>query len=265
MSTPAEILEKYAKVGEGKVRMPFGKTLALAVLAGAFIALAAVGAAVGAVSVTAPSLAKLVSACIFPAGLGMVVVAGSELFTGNNLLVIPLLQKRITLAAMLRNWGIVYLGNLLGAVTVAALATAGGIYRQFDGALAASVVATGQAKLALGFGQAFVRGVLCNFLVCIAVWMSFAADGVPGKLAAVFFPIALFVLCGYEHSVANMYYLPAALFAAGANGAPGLSWGGFLVRSLLPVTLGNLVGGAGGVGLTYWFCFGRAAKTPQKP
>ena len=259
MNTPAQIAEKYAGIAEKKVSMSFAKTLVLAVLAGAFIALAGIGCTIAPATVANPSVGKFLGACIFPAGLAMVVVAGSELFTGNNLLVLPLLEGRVRLGGVLRNWGIVYLGNLIGAVAVAAMATYGGTFALFDKAAAASIVSIGQAKVGLTFLQAFLKGLLCNFLVCIAVWMAFAAENVSGKIMAVFFPIMMFVLCGYEHSIANMYFIPAAIFTADLYGmeAGALSWGSFFLKNLLPVTLGNLVGGGVCVAGSYRFIYGK--------
>lgn len=259
MNTPRARIESYAAAAAQKTAMGFWQTLVAAMLAGAFIGLAAVGTTVAGATVASGSLSRLVGACVFPAGLAMVLLAGSELFTGNNLLLIPFLQKKITLRAILRNWGIVYLGNLLGALLVSVLAVQSDVLTAFDGAAAAAAVAAGTAKVSLGFWQALLRGVLCNFLVCIAVWMSLGAESAAGKLAAMYLPIALFVLCGFEHSVANMYYIPAALLAAGRYGLPAgaLSWGSFFTANLLPVTLGNLVGGCGFVGAAYWFLYGR--------
>ena len=259
MNTPAEIARSYAAAGIKKTQLSVGKTVLLAMMAGAFIALAGVGATLAAVSVPLPSVGKLVGACVFPAGLAMVLVAGSELFTGNNLLILPLLRREITFGRMLRNWGLVYLGNLLGALLVSVLVTYSGTFSLFDGGAAAAVVAAGKAKVSMPFLQAMLKGILCNFLVCIAVWMAFAATDVGGKIAAVFFPIMLFVLCGFEHSVADMYYVPTAILTASAYGldAGALGWGTFLLRCLLPVTLGNIIGGVGFVGTVYWAVYGK--------
>ena len=158
---------------------------------------------------------------------------------------------------MLRSWGVVYLANVLGAGLVAALTVAAGT---FDGVYE-SVVATAAAKAGLPFLTALLRGVLCNFLVCIAVWMSLAAQSVPGKLAAMYLPIFTFVLCGFEHSVANMFYLPAGILAAGRYGvaAEGLSWASMWTGNLLPVTLGNILGGCL-VGVVYWAVYLRKER-----
>ncbi len=238
MNLPKDIAASYIDTGAAKAAQPKGRMLLLAILAGAFIALAGVAATVG------TALAgKLAGACIFPAGLAMVIVAGSELFTGNNLMVISLLEKRITAGELLAAWAVVYIGNFLGAVIVAAAAVWSGAL----GAYADAVIATAAAKCAIPFGQALLRGVLCNVLVCTAVWMAMAAKDVTGKIAGLYFPVMAFVLCSFEHSIANMFYIPAGLFSVMRTGAAaeGLSWGAFFVKNLLPVTAGNILGGAG--------------------
>ncbi|MBR5429178.1 MAG: formate/nitrite transporter family protein [Firmicutes bacterium] len=275
MLAPKEVAERYVAAGRNKAALPVGKMLILGMLAGAFIACAAVGANTAQCTVADPSLAKLASACVFPGGLAMVLLAGSELFTGNCLLLLPLLQKEIGAGAMLRNWLFVYLGNLLGSLLVVGLAAAGGQWGLFSGQLAVTTIKVAAAKVSLSFPAAFCLGVGCNFLVCIAVWISFAADTVGGKLAGLFFPIMLFVLSGFEHSVANMYYIPAGLAAAAdpARAAlaaqagvdmSGLTWSAFFLRNLLPVTLGNIVGGSLLVALPYWFCCLRGAPRAGK-
>lgn len=250
MNTPAEIAKNFLAVGEGKVRLPLGRMFLLAVLAGLYIGLAGAGASAAAAGVESAGAGKLLGACIFPAGLTMVLLAGSELFTGNCLILIPVLSRRVAPAAMARNLAVVYLGNFLGGL----LAAAGVVYSHtldlFGGKFAAGAIATAAAKCSLSPGDAFLRGVLCNLLVCLAVWMAASAKEPAGKVAALFFPIFLFVLCGFEHCIANMYYIPAGLMAQGlpehaAGAAPALTLGNFLARNLLPVTLGNLLGGLG--------------------
>lgn len=259
MNSPQEIAEVYSNAGLAKTKMPFLKTFILAIFAGMFIALAGVGAAVASASIQTASVAKLVGACVFPAGLAMVLVAGSELFTGNNLIIIPVLEGKATVGGMLRNWVIVYIGNFVGSLIVAALCTWGNVYALFGGALAQGIVNTANAKVSMQFGEAMIKGILCNFLVCIAVWMSFGAKTVGGKIAAVFFPIMVFVVSGFEHSVANMYYISAGLFttARGAYGVTSdvLNWGVFFTKNLIPVTLGNLIGGCVFTGAGYWTAY----------
>jgi formate/nitrite transporter len=237
----------------------------LAILAGLFIALAGAGATTASVSIASPSLAKLAGALMFPAGLAMTLVAGSELFTGNCLVIIPTLTRDIRVGEMLRNWVIVYIGNMVGGLIVAAVLVHSHTLSLFDNQLAAAAIHTAITKVELSFGDALLRGVLCNFLVCIAVWMAFAAKDVAGKVIGLFLPVMIFVLCGYEHSVANMYYIPVGIWAATnphyAAAAPigehfiSLTWGAFFLKNLLPVTIGNIIGGAGLVGLPYWFAY----------
>lgn len=264
--TPAEVAKNYIAAGKAKVGTPISKMFLLAVFAGAFIAMGGVGATTVAVSVPLASVGKFAGACVFPGGLTMVLLAGSELFTGNTLLVIPLLQKEITPAGMLKNWGVVYLGNLAGGLLVGALVVFSHQPDLFGKQMAVSVISTAAAKCSLSFGDAVIRGILCNFLVCIAVWISFAAKDVAGKIMGLFFPIMMFVLCGFEHSIANMYYIGAGIFAKGipeygqAAAQAGVdmeavTWGNFLGGNLLPVTIGNIIGGAVCVGCVYWYVY----------
>ena len=267
INSPKEITENYIGVGKVKCALPTSKMFVLAILAGMFIAFAGLGATTAAVSIPLASVGKFVGACIFPAGLIMVVIAGSELFTGNCLLVIPLLDKEVTLAKVLRNLGIVYVGNFVGSMIVAAGAAFSHQMALFGNGMAASVISTAVAKCSMPFGDAVIKGIFCNFLVCIAVWLGMAAKDAAGKVLGIFWPIMLFVLCGFEHSVANMYYIGAGLFAktipdfAAAATAAGmdmasLTWGNFILANLIPVTIGNIIGGAA-VGAAYWYVYKR--------
>lgn len=253
MNSPAEVANNYLTIGMGKAKIPPVKMFMLAILAGMYIAIAGVGASVAAVTIENPSLAKLVSGCIFPAGLAMVILAGSELFTGDCLMIIPCMSKKITIWEMIRSWVIVYAGNFVGGVLVSAMVVYGHTFSMFNNGMAESAVAIAAGKTALSFSDALIRGIMCNILVCVAVWMGFAAKDAAGKVLAIFFPIMVFVICGYEHSVANMYYIPSGLFAMNEYGiaAEGLSWGTFLIKNEIPVTLGNIIGGLF-VGLMYW-------------
>lgn len=250
INSPAEIAANYIKTGEAKLNAKASKTFLLAVLAGMYIAFAGVGAATAAVSVEAASLARLVQAVIFPAGLAMVLLAGSELFTGNCLLIIPLLEKKTSALAVAKNLVIVYLGNFVGGMLVSAIAVFGKEFSLFGCGVAASAIATANAKCAIGFGEAVIKGFACNVLVCLGVWMSFSAKDTAGKILGLFFPVMLFVICGFEHSVANMYYIGAGLlaklvpeYAAAAADISALTWKNFFIVNLLPVTIGNLLGG----------------------
>lgn len=238
LKTFAQAAEDYCAAAEKRVTQSLPRLLLLGALAGAFIAFAGVAASIG-----GALGGKLASATIFPIGLTMVLLAGSELFTGNCLFLMPLLRRNITAGHMLRNWVAVYLGNLLGSVAVAFLVVQCGA---LDG-IAEATVAAAVTKAALPFGVALLRGVLCNFLVCLAVWMAFCAQSAGGKVVSLFGPIFLFVLCGFEHSVANMYYIPAGIFLAENGEVTWLS----LWQNLLPVTLGNMVGGCGLGGILY--------------
>ena len=257
MHSPLEIARSFVEIGTHKVRVSALKMVVLGIFAGMFIGFAGIASNVAGATVANPSVSRLVSACVFPAGLAMVLVAGSELFTGNNLIIIAVLEKKIKAREMFKNWFFVFLGNFIGATMVAGMVVYGGTPELFEGALAEKMVASALSRVNQTFPEAFIRGVLCNILVCIAVWAAFAAKTVSGKLLMSFWPIMLFVLCGFEHSIADIYFGVAGILAATEYGvaAEGLTWGSFLLNNLLPVTLGNIVGGAGIVGAGYWFLF----------
>lgn len=265
MHSPLEIARNYVEIGIHKVRLSAFKMLVLGVFAGMFIGFAGIASSVGAVTVENASIARLISATLFPAGMAMVLVAGSELFTGNNLIIIALLEKKIRLHEMLKNWFFVFVGNFIGAALVALLVVLGHVPDLYGGRLAESMVKNAQNRVSLSFGDAFVKGILCNILVCIAVWAAFAAKRVSGKLLMSFWPVMVFVLCGFEHSIADIYFCIAGILTAGEYGiaAQGLTFGSFLLKNQLPVALGNIVGGAGIVGVGYWAVYLR--HTPGYP
>ena len=246
MLTPTEITAATIKTGIAKAKLPWWKMILLGFFAGMFIALAGVGATFGNIYG-----GKIAGACIFTAGLAMVVVAGSELFTGNNLMVMALFDRKIKFHQLLKNWILVFFGNFLGALFVASIAAVSGTFDNIPD----TVIATATAKVNLGFFEAFLKGIMCNFLVCIAVWMATAAKTVQGKIAAVFLPIILFVLCGFEHSIANMFYIPAGIITGVINNLPAPTIANFLLDNLLPVTLGNIVGGAVLVASGYYLAY----------
>lgn len=250
MYLPAEIAKRLVDAGEGKTRLSISNMLLLGVFAGVFIALAGVAATFANVYA-----GKLAGACVFPGGLAMVVVAGSELFTGNSLIILSVLEKKSTFSAMLKNWLFVYLGNFLGSLLVVLIAVCGGVFSNPD--VANTLVTTAVGKVSLNFADALFKGILCNVLVCIAVWMSFSTKTSEGKIIAIFFPIMAFVISGFEHSVANMFYLPGGILAAAryAIVAEGLNWGTAIINNLIPVTLGNIIGGALIVGCGYWMIY----------
>lgn len=244
---PAEVALRIEEAGVKKAGLGALPLATLSVLAGAFIALGA-AAFTAALAGTPPGFgpARLLGGLIFSTGLILVVVAGAELFTGNTLIVMAWVDRRVSLGSLLRNWAYALLGNLAGALGVVALMAASGL---LTGALGETAQKIAGAKLALGPLEAFTRGILCNMLVCLAVWLSFAARSVTDKILAVVFPITAFVLLGYEHSVANMYLIPAGWAAGAPADIPAF------LGNLLPVTVGNVVGGAGGVALTYWLAY----------
>ncbi|MBY6069621.1 formate/nitrite transporter family protein [Leisingera aquaemixtae] len=244
---PAEIAALVESAGTAKARLPLPQMFVLAMLAGAFIGFGAAAYTMtltGAAPVTGP--VRVLGGAVFSLGLILVVIAGAELFTGNVLMVIAAVDRKIPLRLLLRSWGVVYAGNLAGAAGLAAAFALTGL---LDGAMGDTAAALAGAKADLAPLQAFMRGALCNALVCLAVWLSFAARTAAGKVLAILWPITAFVLLGLEHSIANMYFFPQA-WGAGA-GIP-LS---AAAANLFWVTLGNIAGGAGGVALAYWFAF----------
>lgn len=244
---PAEIGALIETAGVAKAALPAGRMLVLAMLAGVFIGFgAAAWCAAMAGADTGFGPARVLGGAVFALGLILVVVGGAELFTGNALMVMAAVDRRITVAALLRNWGIVWIGNLIGAV---ALAAGFGLTGLLDGPAGVVAAKAAVAKAGLGPVEAMARGVLCNALVCLAVWLSFAARSVTDRVLAVLWPVMAFVLLGLEHSVANMFLLPAGWLAGGEVGLAGAA------GNLFWVTLGNVIGGAGGVALAYRFAY----------
>ncbi len=236
--SPYEIAAKYPEIALGKVNTPNASVFWKAFLAGVEIAFAVMGAHMVTALLPDKGVAKLVAALLFPAGLAMVLVCGAELFTGNCMMPMAVLEKKITVPQMLRNWALVYAGNFAGSVLIAGLSVAA---RSSDAAFLDAAIHAAEAKAALSVSEAFLRALLCNTIVCGAIWMSYSTDSGIGKIAAMYFPVMLFVLCGLEHCVTNMYYFPAAFFA---NGFKTISLSKFLLGNLLPVTVGNILGGA---------------------
>ena len=262
--TSPEILERVSDSSIPKASGSLWKLLILAVLAGAYIAFGAQASAMVSFNLTTNpetfGIGKMISAMVFPVGLMMVVLCGAELFTGNNLMIVGVLDKKIKISGMLRNWIIVYIGNLIGSVLIAVLINYSGLLESGGGLLGAVTVKTAVSKVSLDFGRAFVLGIMCNWLVCLAVWMATGAQTTVSKIFSIFFCIGLFVLSGFEHSVANMYFIPAGIIASGNDAfvqllgldISGLTVGNFLLKNLLPVTLGNIIGGCIFVGMAYW-------------
>lgn len=240
---PSEIASRVERLAVAKAKLQLTSLLTLAILAGAFIA---IGAAAYTLVMSGADLAhgpsRVLGGLVFSVGLILVVIGGAELFTGNALLIMAVVDRKITIPSLIRNWTIVYLGNGMGAVLIALLLWQAGLLHGPMGWTASSIVET---KLLISPAELFFRGVLCNILVCLAVWLSMAARSVAGKILAIIGPITIFVALGLEHSIANMYFFPQALLS-GSDIAIGE-----LVVDLLLVTAGNIVGGAGGVALAY--------------
>ncbi len=269
--SPSEIADFTVNVGIKKANLSALNQFILGILAGAFIAFGAQASNMATHTISDVATAKLISGLIFPAGLILVLMAGAELFTGNNLMILALCERKISLAQLLRSWVVVYAGNLVGSVLIAILISWSGQLNYTGGLLGAVTIKAAVGKVALPFCSAVVLGVLCNWLVCLAVCTSFGAKDGISKAVCVFFPIWTFVASGFEHSVANMYYIAAGIFAkcnpsyvakaieAGVSqsGIDALNWTSMFTGNLIPVTLGNIIGGAGFVGFVYWFVYSR--------
>lgn len=260
---PSQIALRVREIGVTKAEMPVLTMFALAVLAGAFIALGALFYTVTMTTrneVAVPfGLLRLAGGVAFSLGLVLVVVGGAELFTGNNLIAMAWASGRVTTRQVMRNWGWVYLGNLVGAVGTAALVWLAGIQSMGDGAVGETMVQIARSKIALDPVSAVARGILCNVLVCLGVWLCMGARSVTDKILAILFPISAFVACGFEHSVANMYFLPIGAALAAGTSMPLSAVDAF--SNLALVTIGNIFGGTVLVALVYWTVYLR--RSPQ--
>ena len=265
---PPEMARRGEELGVSKASLNALSTLALSVLAGAFIALGGVFAttALAGTTTAAWGPARVLAGIVFSVGLILVIVGGAELCTGNNLIVMAWASGRVTSGALACNWAIVFFGNFVGAVATALLVCLGGLHWFGGGAFGKAAMAAASLKLHFGFGQAVALGILCNTLVCLAVWLTYSARTTTDRVLAVVPPISAFVAAGFEHSVANMYFVPVGLFIARWDPtfvtvagldvqARELSWLGFFIHNLLPETVGNVIGGSMLVGVVYWFVY----------
>jgi len=279
---PGEMATRAEYLGVRKAEMPALTMFTLAILAGAFISLGAIFAttiSAGGMSIAAADgtaafstglpygVTRLLTGLVFCLGLILVVVGGAELFTGNNMIVMAWASKKVSTYALLRNWGIVYAGNFVGAVGTAVLMLWSKQYTFGANSVGVAALKIAVGKTSLEFWQALALGILCNALVCMAVWLTYSARSTMDKIVAIIFPITAFVAAGFEHSIANMYFVPYALFiqmfdpeftASVADKVPGLeklTWSGFFVNNLIPVTIGNIIGGAVLVAAVYWSVF----------
>jgi len=259
---PAQIAMRVREVGVTKATMPVLTMFALAVLAGAFIALGALFYTVTMTTgkgVAVPfGLHRLAGGVAFSLGLVLVVVGGAELFTGNNLIAMAWASGRVTTQQIMRNWGWVYLGNLVGAVGTAALVWLAGIQNMGDGSVGETMIQIARSKISLDPVSTIARGVLCNVLVCLSVWLCMGARSVTDKIFAILFPITGFVACGFEHSVANMYFLPMGVALAAGTSAPLSAVDA--ISNLALVTIGNIFGGTVLVALVYWTVYLRRSN-----
>jgi formate transporter len=285
---PQEMASRAEYLGARKAEMPFLKTFMLAILAGAFIALGAIFATVvsaAGIPVTTPDgtlvystalpygLVRVLAGLVFSLGLILVIVGGAELFTGNNLIVMAWASGKVSGLALLRNWLIVYLGNFVGAIGTAVLMFFTRQYTFGGNAVGIAALKTAVGKCDLTFIQAVALGILCNALVCMAIWLTYSARSTTDKILAIVFPITAFVAAGFEHSIANMYFISYALivkdfdpvFIASVNNQVAhlekLTWPAFLLNNLIPVTIGNIIGGAVLVAAVYWAIFLRRPES----
>lgn len=262
--SPKEIAARVESIGVAKARLPLLSMFMLAVLAGAFIGLGALYFVLVRSDPTLGfALGQVLGGLVFSLGLLLVVVAGAELFTGNNLIVMAWADRKVSTAELLRNWAVVCTGNFVGAAGLALLVWWSRHAELNGGAIGEAYVRIATAKSALPFGTAFFRGVLCNVLVCMAVWMAIAGRSVTDKAMAIVLPISAFVAAGFEHSIANMYFIPLAMLLQGVDGVgaagPALTLAGF-ASNLAAVILGNLVGGSVLVALVYHVIYRRGAR-----
>lgn len=279
---PGEMATRAEYLGVRKAEMPFLKMFMLSVLAGAFISMGAIFAttvSAGGMAINSADgaaafstglpygVTRLLAGLVFCLGLILVVVGGAELFTGNNLIVMAWASGKVTFTAMMRNWVIVYFGNFVGSFGTAVLMFFTRQYTFGKDAVGIAALNTGVAKTSLDFVQAIALGILCNALVCMAVWLSFSARSTMDRIASIIFPITAFVAAGFEHSIANMYFIPYALLVKAGDAEfmgrvaekitnlDKLTWGNFFIYNLIPVTIGNIIGGAVLVAAVYWAIF----------
>jgi formate/nitrite transporter len=270
---PKTIAETVATtVSVGKVTSPWRTVFILGILAGSYIGFGGllstsvtfdIGPALG------MGFKRFLAGSVFSVGLILVVIAGAELFTGNNLMISSVMTKDIGFGTMLKRWGLVFVANFIGSMLLALIFYFSGLWKAGNGAMGAAAVGIAYSKVNLTFFEALIRAVGCNWLVCLAVWMALAARQIISKIWAIYFPIMAFVAIGFEHCIANMYFIPAGIFlhqwagiAAPAGFIPGtLGWGSFLCRNLLPVTIGNIIGGAVFVGMSYWSAYLRPVSS----
>lgn len=265
---PAEMAENYANLSIKKASTPVGKGLLLSILAGALIAFPGAVTNMASYGFTNNSAIRILSGLLFAFGLGMVILSGAELFTGNTLMTMGVMDKRVKFLNVLRSWIVVYLGNFIGAMLVAIVCAKFGWAGASGGALAVYSMKVAVGKMTMPFVNAFFMGILCNVLVTLAVLFSLSAQDVTGRILGAYTPVAFFVICGFNHSIADMYYCTMGLFCKAQYGAQAaaagvavekLTWGNYFLGNMLPVTLGNLLGGVA-VAFIFWYCYLKGKK-----
>lgn len=265
-SAPAAVCNAITKtVGVNKAKMTLLNLIILGFFAGAYIGFGAALATIvshDASSYVGVGIAKLLSGAVFSVGLMLVVIAGAELFTGNNLMIAATADRLIKTRTLIQKWAIVYFANFIGSLFLVLVMFYSGLWAIGDYAVGAKAVSIASAKVNLSFSEALFRGIGCNWLVCLAVWMASSSHQISGKIVAIFFPITAFVALGFEHCIANMYFIPLGLLIKSTAISSGfgmnllnLTWINFAVKNLIPVTLGNIIGGAFFVGFLYWLVF----------
>lgn len=265
MVKPIDICDEIIEVYSKKVQYPILKSVILGLLAGAFVAIGGFASSLASHSIDNVGVSKFVAGAIFPVGLILVLLCGTDLFTGNVLLVVPFADRKIKLSQVIKNWIIIYLSNFIGAIIIAYLIYSSGLLDTNSFKLGGYALKVASTKASLSFSKALASGIMCNIIVCLAVWISYAAKDVSGKILAIWFPVMAFVVSGFEHSVANMYYFTIALLAK-ANGEYIKAYNlpqekiahidiVHILENLIPVTLGNIIGGGLFVGLAFWIAF----------
>lgn len=278
ISTPPQIVAANMNAAKGKTELPLGRMILLGIFAGMFIAGGASASSLAMHAISNVGLARLVAGTIFPVGLMMIVLVGGELFTGDCLMIMGCVHGKFSVSKMVKVLIVVYLSNLVGSLLFAGLVYASGQYNYTNGMLGAFTIKVALGKVNLSFGAAVASGILCNIFVCMAVLMATAARDISGKIWGIFFPILTFIVSGYEHCVANMYYIPAGIFAKASSTyaslamesygcttlqLDSLNWANFVVKNLIPVTIGNILGGMVFVGLPLYLIHRQKLKADE--
>jgi formate/nitrite transporter len=266
-NAPGDVAANFIGVSRSKASLSSPTMQILALLAGAYIAFGAILFTIitnDLAPILGDGLTRMIGGVSFALGLVMVVIGGAELFTGNSLIVTGFLEKKVSFNELLRNWTWVYIFNFIGSLLLVFLFLYSGIWKANGGAIGLRAINIANAKVSLSWSEAFFRGILCNWLVCMAVWLAAAGKDVVSKIAGIVIPISAFVASGFEHSIANMYFIPMGIALQGQEAmqavltsAPGITWGKFFVNNLIPVTIGNIIGGAFFVAFLYWTCYRR--------